>query len=78
MNAAQLPLSIARCDPTFSCPQKRTCARYLAWLTDDGEVEEIDASLTLQACGCELFIDQRGVALLAGLTAPDTGRMAAA
>lgn len=60
MNAS-LPVSIARCCPSQPCPQADRCARFLA--DCDAFHVEIDASGCIPAGGCELFIDERALAL---------------
>lgn len=62
MNA--LPIFIARCDPSKRCPQACRCLRFLDDSCDPS-VRFVDASLTLQPTGCELFIDVRGAQLAA-------------
>lgn len=58
----RLPIAYARCDTLARCPQSSRCARYLA-IDDDLDAEVIDPG-TPPKCGCSLFIDQRGIALL--------------
>jgi len=57
-------MDIARCDPANHCPQAERCARYLDKCSSV-HVSMIDASASLGPNGCALFIDTKGVDLIA-------------
>lgn len=59
---ARLPLDVSRCAPSLECPQRCNCARANDW--PDALVPVVDASVSLIAGWCPMFIDKRGVELL--------------
>lgn len=65
-SSAQLPSDIARCAPLRPCPQQSTCARAQA-PTDSLLASRVDGSAALspRSKACWLYLDVRGLALIA-------------